>query len=211
MIKILLYDIQELTREALCNIAGRNNNFNLSVCSNQDENIHELIAQKRPQLIIIDPFLIPKGLEILKQLKTRYAYLQFLVLTNQVQYTDITSIFDIGINCYVSKQASSEEVLNGIAAAAKNERYVCNRVNQQIRPKSNVPASLTDIPEFSPREKEIIQLIATGTPDKEIAQKLFLSFHTIRTHRKNITRKLGFSLKNAAELIWLISYLNDFI
>ncbi|MDB5148331.1 MAG: Chemotaxis response regulator protein-glutamate methylesterase of group 1 operon, partial [Mucilaginibacter sp.] len=64
---------------------------------------------------------------------------------------------------------------------------------------------------LSPREKEIIHLIADGLPDNAIAQKLFLSFHTIRTHRKNITKKLGFSLKNAAELVWLISYLNDLI
>jgi len=67
-----------------------------------------------------------------------------------------------------------------------------------------------EVSQLSPRELEIIRLIAEGMTNNEIAEKLYLSFHTVKTHRKNIIKKLGFSFKNTAEFASFIES-NNFI
>lgn len=211
MIVILLIDNQELTLTGLTNTFAAYPNFALIAYQGELAQIDHAIKQHQPRVLVMDPFLEKEGVEKLKQLKANFEDLQFLVLSNQTQCADIISIFELGIKCYVSKLSSTQEIIAGVMAAANHEKYVCGQVKQQLTPAGSPLIQLSDIPKFSEREKEIIHLIAAGVSDKAIAEKLFLSFHTIRTHRKNIARKLGFSLKNAAELVSLISYLNDVI
>ena len=54
------------------------------------------------------------------------------------------------------------------------------------------------------REEKVVHLVAEGLTNKQIAEKLYLSFHTVKTHRKNIIKKLGFTFKNTAEFSSLI-------
>jgi DNA-binding CsgD family transcriptional regulator len=68
-----------------------------------------------------------------------------------------------------------------------------------------LPEKDDTIPQLSSRETELIHLIAEDLTNKEIADKLFLSVHTIKTHRKNIIKKLGFSFKNTTKLAQLIN------
>jgi DNA-binding NarL/FixJ family response regulator len=161
--------------------------------------------------LIIDPFF--EGtltFDDLTVLTAKFPLLQILVTYNGLQRAELAKILDAGIKGLLSKAASQDEIIASVQAALINEKHVCKQSKQTLFGAAR-SIETTSLPALSPREKEIIHLIADGLPDNAIAQKLFLSFHTIRTHRKNIAKKLGFSLKNAAELVWLISYLNDLI
>jgi len=158
----------------------------------------------KPHLLIADCFSDPAfTTDDLTRLIATHPQLPVLLLHNYLQRTDVLKLTDTGFNCILSKNASEQEVSQAVDAALSHRKFLCNSTSLLLsgNEKGGEPVSL---PALSAREKEIVLLIAEGLPDNAIAQKLFLSFHTVRTHRKNISKKLGFSLKNAAELVcWL--------
>lgn len=211
MYKILLCDHQDLTRNGLAKIILSLQRFDELKYASIDENLVDAIKETNPDLLIIDPYSAPDGLRWLKQTTSIYPDMRLMVFSNNTQRSDILALLNLGIKCYLSKKATAQEMMAGIAAAAIKGRYFCNEVNQQFYMGNPVVSGQDDLPHLSAREKEILHFIADGVSDKNIAERLFLSFHTIRTHRKNINKKLGFNLKNAAELILVINALNDLI
>jgi two-component system NarL family response regulator len=211
MVKILLSDHQQITCKGLSSIiTSAKGDYDIN-CVLLDESLIDVIARLRPDLLIADPYCVTEGLDLISQIKTANPHLRFMVVSNHVQRADVLKILNLGIKCYLSKNALTQEIEEGVAAALGREKYFCAEVNQQLFLNNQPPVVRANIPSLSSREREIINLIGDGVSDKDIAERLFLSFHTIRTHRKNIAKKLGFSLKNAAELVLLLSYLNDFI
>ena len=106
---------------------------------------------------------------------------------------------------YVKKSCSLEEIINAVSDTAKGERFFCGQVLDRLRRESVDLDSLIDNDfgcepvVISERESEIIALIAEGMTNTQIAEKLFLSGHTVGTHRKNIMQKLG--VNNTAALV----------
>ncbi|MBL4676410.1 MAG: response regulator transcription factor [Mucilaginibacter sp.] len=211
MVTVLLSDGQLLTRNGLKNIISAADGFKVIGSEGLQVRLIESMRLLQPKLLIIDPFLKPDGLLYLQQLRQEMPHSMVIVMSNNIQRADVLKIFELGIKCYISKAASETEIWAAVSAALHNEKFICSSVNQQFFSGNHLNGTSVEIPELSPREKEIIPLIANGIPDKEIAERLSLSFHTVRTHRKNITRKLGFTLKNAAELTMLVGYLNELI
>lgn len=211
MITVLLSDGQLLTRNGIKNIIAATDGYEIIGSEGLQVHLIESMKLLRPQLLIIDPFLKPDGLHYLQQVRQEIPQSVVIVMSNNIQRADVLKIFELGIKCYLSKLASETEIWLAISAALRNEKYICSSVNRQFFSGSHINGMPIELPDLSPREREIVPLIASGIPDKEIAERLSLSFHTVRTHRKNITRKLGFTFKNAAELIMLVSYLNELI
>jgi DNA-binding NarL/FixJ family response regulator len=211
MKKILLIDSQVLTKRGLSHVISELQlNVVAEACSSYEQ-LNRLIDRLKPEVLIIDPFFGGiLNFEDLMGFTAMFPLLQVLIIYNVLQRAELTKIIDTGIKNILSKAAPQDEIIAAVQATLNSERSFCRQTNQTLFGASKNIETLS-LPSLSPREKEIIHLIADGLPDNAIAQKLFLSFHTIRTHRKNITKKLGFSLKNAAELVWLISYLNDLI
>jgi DNA-binding NarL/FixJ family response regulator len=112
---------------------------------------------------------------------------------------EIKAVLKIGINAMLLKECDEEEIVEAIEVSVKGERFFCGTVLDILSgDKSKVPFSCEPI-SLSSRELEIIQLIAKGLTSKEMSEKLFLSHHTINTHRKNILKKL--EVKGTPELI----------
>jgi DNA-binding CsgD family transcriptional regulator len=72
-----------------------------------------------------------------------------------------------------------------------NERTIFRKLEKQVLTLSKSDSGLNQAGEISDREKEVLRLVALGMTNKEIAEKLYISSHTVITHRKNITSKLG--------------------
>jgi two-component system NarL family response regulator len=123
------------------------------------------------------------------------------VISNKQKKNERQEVVDLGIKNYVSKECRKQELVNAVYAAAKGKQFFCEQVLQILIGNKITGKTTEDVPQLSIREKEIIQLVAEGLTNKEIAGRLFLSIHTVKTHRKNMIRKLGFTFKNAAELM----------
>jgi DNA-binding NarL/FixJ family response regulator len=202
MIGILLCDNQLLTHEGLISIISGTNGLSIIGEAKNSFELELLIPKLKPAVIIIDPYYGNSfTVTDVKNILAQFTFTKILVLSNQQSKEEILDLINSGAKHYVSKECSHEDIILAIYATAKDEQFYCKNTiatlfGEQLQLKENETAS-----SLSARETEIIRLIAAGMTNKEIAEKLYLSIHTIKTHRKNIIKKLGFTFKNAADLM----------
>jgi DNA-binding NarL/FixJ family response regulator len=152
------------------------------------------LKKQQPDVILMDINLPDKnGIELCKEVKEKYPSVFIIGLSTFNQQSFIQKMMDNGASGYVLKNASQEELTDAIGTVIKGKTYLSFEVSQTMRDKSTNNFVLTT------REKEVLELIADGMTNTEIAQKLFVSSTTVDTHRKNLLSK--FEVKNTASLI----------
>lgn len=139
------------------------------------------------------------GVELCKLMKEKHPDIYILGLSTFNQGLYIKKMLENGASGYILKNASRDELLKAITTVNKGGIYFAGEVGEAL--KDYERATLNKLPDLSPREKEILSLIAEGYTNPQIAQKIFLSPFTIDTHRKNLLAKLN--VKNTACLIRL--------
>ena len=139
------------------------------------------------------------GVELCGIMKEKYPGVFILGLSTFNQGLYIKKMMENGAGGYILKNASRGELLKAIHTVNSGGVYFDGEVGEAL--KEYEKASANKLPELSPREKEILGLIAEGYTNPQIAQKIFLSPFTIDSHRKNLLAKL--SVKNTACLIRL--------
>lgn len=142
----------------------------------------------------IDDFL-DSDIELIKKVDSNCA---IIIISDCQDEQSITNLLQMGINAYLCKNCEEQSILDALYKIEKKERYLCPSiynlmVNQFFQNDSIKTISLT------PRELEIIKQISIGNKGKDIAEALFISIHTFRTHRKNIMKKVG--VNSTSELI----------
>lgn len=137
------------------------------------------------------------GVELCAIMKEKYPGIMILGLSTFNQGLYIKKMMENGASGYILKNASKEELLTAIYAVHDGSIYFSGEVGQAL--KEYQRSSKTELPVLSRREKEILSLIAEGYTNPEIAEKLFVSPHTVDTHRRNLLTKLD--VKNTAMLI----------
>lgn len=198
MLDVLIADNQFLTYKGM--IAALSDIPDIRIVGKAVDQMElmRMVAQLKPHVVIVDHeyadlFNIAK----LKLIPRQFDFARILILSNRQYKNEILDFINEGITNYITKTCSFNELVQAIYATAKGEQFFCATTTQILFGES-LPT--TDIPQLSPRETEILHLITEGLPNKDIAEKLFLSVHTVKTHRKNIIKKLGFTFKNAAGL-----------
>jgi DNA-binding NarL/FixJ family response regulator len=208
MITVLLADNQALTREGTIALLTPVKDIKVMAIADTVTELKNLQQQHNAQVIVMDHYFDIGGIT---ELANYFSPAAIVILSNSQQRAEVQELIDSGIKNHVSKACDADELVDAIYAAARGDEFNCVKTTR-ILYGSEQPAIKPDsISQLSSREAEIVHLIAEGLPNKDIAEKLFLSVHTVKTHRKNIIKKLGFSFKNAAELILVLGSLNDFI
>ncbi len=157
------------------------------------------IRRLKPDLVILD-LSMPGvgGMEMLKQLLAEQPWVKVLILTMHDDAEFVRSALATGAMGYVLKKAADTELLNAIHVVSRGETYVypslVGRLFMEAGRESKVQAG-----KLSQREVEVLQLIALGYTQQEIAERLTLSVKTVETHKARISEKLG--LKTRAELV----------
>lgn len=120
---------------------------------------------------------------------------QILIISNESNKRSIYDVLSRGVNNYVTKSCRDHEIYKALEACRNKEKYYCSKILDIIIDKTFGDAQ--EESEFqsalTTREKEIVQLIASGKMAKEISSILNISVHTIYTHRKNVMKKLNIS------------------
>ncbi|MBI5371635.1 MAG: response regulator transcription factor [Sphingobacteriales bacterium] len=155
------------------------------------------LRQQQPDVILMDINLPDKsGIDLCKEVKEKYPAVFIIGLSTFNQQSFIQKMMDNGASGYVLKNATQQELMDAISAVIKGKTYLSDEVAQSLRKSSLVAAPL-----LTRREKEVLELIAGGMTNNEIAEKIFVSASTVDTHRKNLLAKLD--AKNTAELVKL--------
>lgn len=139
------------------------------------------------------------GVELCALMKEKYPGVMILGLSTFNQGLYIKKMMENGASGYILKNSSKEELVKAIHFVHEGALYFSGEVGQALQEYQK--SAKMELPVLTPREKEILQLIAEGYTNPQIAEKIFLSPFTVDSHRKNLLAKL--KVKNAATLIKL--------
>lgn len=147
----------------------------------------------KPDLILMDIGMpLMDGITASKEIRKTHPEMRILVLTTYADAKHIREMMKVGVNGYLLKDSGKDQFLEAIHTVMNGAKYFDQRVTEVImtslQPQKKSSTILTPL---SPREKEIVRLIAKGDSTMEMAEKLHLSQLTVETHRKNIYTKLG--------------------
>ena len=185
--KILLIDDHPLMRKGMRQILELETDF---VVVGEASNGSEGVAQAlklQPDLIMLDLNMKGiSGLDTLRSLRAHDVNARVVVLTVSDEQSDILALMDAGVDGYIQK-------------AARGEMALSETVRQHLlrQPESDPLAQLTD------RELDVLQWIATGMSNKQIAAQLFISEETVKVHIRNLLRKLNVHSRVAATVLYL--------
>lgn len=139
------------------------------------------------------------GVELCAVMKDKYPGIFILGLSTFNQGLYIKKMMENGASGYILKNSSKEEVIKAIHTVYEGGIYFSGEASQALAEYQR--SSKSELPVLTPREKEILELIAEGYTNPQIAEKIFLSQFTVDSHRKNLLAKLN--VKNTASLIRL--------
>ena len=137
------------------------------------------------------------GVELCAVMKNKYPGIFILGLSTFNQGLYIKKMMENGASGYILKNSSKEELIKAIHVVNDGGIYFSGEAGQALAEYKK--SSKSELPVLTPREKEILELIAEGYTNPQIAEKIFLSQFTVDSHRKNLLAKLN--VKNTATLI----------
>lgn len=195
MITIGLVDDHQMFLDGMVSVLSNQNGFSILFVENNARSALEKVKLNQPDIIISDISMPDmNGVEFIKIIKENYKSIKILVLS---MFENLQTFENM--DGYLLKETDQEELLKAIKIIVLEEGKYFKGPRKEMNTFEFKHAIL------SPREKEIIQLIAEECTTDEIAEKLFISKGTIETHRKNIFFKL--QVKNIAGLIKKAVYL----
>ena len=152
------------------------------------------LAFKQPDILLLDIQLPDgNGIDFCKEIRQKYPELKILALTSHNEYSIVRRMMENGAHGYILKNALTEEVAAGIETVMNGDIFLCEDVDLLMKKQEESNIWLTS------REHELIQLIADGLTNQEMADKLILGVETIKTYRKNMILKVG--AKNSIMLV----------
>lgn len=209
---VFLVDDHPIVRQGLTLLI--NQEPDLAVCGQAEEMYAALQAIQtcRPDIMIVDISLNgPDGLELLKNIRMKYAGMPVLILSMHDETIYAERALRAGANGYIMKQEATEKVLIALRRILGGEIYVSDRVGNHMLQHYVRGASLSaqsSVAELTDRELEVFRLIGEGHGTRQIAEELHLSVKTVESYQAHIKEKL--SLRSARELVqhaiqWTVS------
>jgi len=194
MIKVLIVDDHKVVAEGFERLINESNKAQVVGKAYSAADCMDLLAKQQIEVLLLDISLPDgNGIDLCKNIKAIYPEIKILMVTSYSEMSTIMWALENGASGYILKNSMAEEIIEGICTVAKGEQFLCNEVNILMRKQEKHPVRLTR------REEELLRLIIGGYSNSEIADKMFLGYHTIKGYRKNLMLKLN--VHNTAQLI----------
>ncbi len=203
---ILIIDDHPLFREGLKSIIARDRRFD--VIGEAGDARKGLAAVKRfqPDLAIVDISLPDKsGIEVARSIRSRHAGTRIVIVSMHARIDYVIQAFEAGATGYIVKESASDRLIPGLETVLQGDYFLDSSLSHAVvekllkAPLSKNRIEDSDYGSLTPREQEVMRLLAEGFAVREIAEKLYISPKTVENHRSNLMRKLG--LHNAVELV----------
>ena len=202
--RVLLVDDHQVVRDGLKAIFAREGDFVVAGEAESGAQAVQICKRVDPDVVLMD-FCLPgmNGVDATADIVRQCPRANIVVLSTQEDETVVLNAIRAGARGFVLKKASASEVLQAMRIVARGGTYLSSNISDvllaHLQRGEPAPAERTLVDSLSPRETQVLRLIAEGKGSKEVAVVLGLEHNTIRSYRKTMMTKLGVS--NLASLI----------
>lgn len=201
MYKIAICEDHDVVVEGIKLMLGGNVQFALCGHARNEQELIGLIEAEKPHILLLDLNLKKQdGFTLLESIKPQYPDLKVLIFTMYEETYLIEKAKKLKANGYLLKNSTNGELREALHHIFNSPSfYLATNLQKQKQANEAFRDDFIEKMHLTHREIEIIKLVAAGKSAKEIADQLFLSLHTVDTHRRNVLIKL--KLKNIADLV----------
>ena len=199
-VTVVVADDQSAVRQGLVLLLGTVPGITVTGEAEDGEAAVEMVAAKNPQVVLMD-LNMPRcdGVEATRRIRAEHPQTQVVVLTTYSDDESIAGALQAGAVGYLTKDSTRAEIGRAVHAAAAGQAVLDASVQQRLlsaaakalRPDPPLDDEVDDEGTLTPRESEVLRLIAAGQSNREIARTLFVSEATIKTHVNRIFTKTG--------------------
>lgn len=204
-IRILIADDHKIVLDGLKALIEAQPDMKIVAQATNGREAVKLARKERPDMIIIDVAMPDlNGLEAVRQILTDNSRTKVLALSMHSDRRYVTGMLSAGASGYILKHCAFEELAQAIRTVLRNQVYLSPAiagilVQELSQPKNRrARKHASSLSSLTPREREVLQLIAEGHSARDIAQHINLSVKTVETHRRQVMEKLG--IRSVAEL-----------
>ena len=194
-IRLVLVDDHELMRQGLRALVDGQKDVEVVGEANDGRTALALVRSLSPDVVVMDVAMKDmNGIEATRQIRAECPDVKVIGLSSHADARYVKAMLEAGACGYVLKANAYDDLHRAIEAARRGKSYLCPDVTEAIIGGSmNAPNPTTAFSgaSLSPREREVLQLLAEGRTSPEIGKRLFVATTTVETHRRNIMRKLG--------------------
>jgi DNA-binding NarL/FixJ family response regulator len=196
MIKVFIIDDHQIVIDGIYFELEKEKDIEWMGSAKLPSSLMAVLKHRQPDVLLMDIHLPERsGLDLCREIKELYPGIHIIGLSTSDQASMIRKLLDNGASGYLLKDASKTELLTALHEVVQGKIYMNFSVAHIL--KNNMPDAST--PLLTKREKEVMELIAEGLTNHEIAERLFVNCSTIDSHRKNMLTK--FNVKNTAALV----------
>jgi DNA-binding NarL/FixJ family response regulator len=194
--KVVIVEDHTLVREGLRALLEADSELELVGEASDGQEVVRRIHEWKPDLVLID-LSMPgiTGIDAIREVKRRAPEVRFVVLTVHDNEEYVLDSLEAGANGYVLKTATHQELLAAVHDVLRGHTHLCPSVQQKVvaayLDRTRTSRQRSSWESVTPRERQILKLVAEGHTNKEMASYLCLSVKTIETHRSSLMKKLN--------------------
>lgn len=195
-IRLVIADDHPIVRQGLRQAIERDSELQVLAEAGNGLEAFEHIAALRPEVAVLD-IDMPRmdGFTVARRLREQGIAIEIIFLTIHCEQEYFNEALNLGAKGYVLKDSALTDIVSGIRAVASGHHFTSPALTSYLVDRARQPASALSarpgLDDLTPTERQILKLLAEYKTSQEIANQLFISPHTVRTHRKNICAKLA--------------------
>lgn len=204
-ISVVIAESNPLVQIGLQAVLNQTDDISIVEVVSNEEALVQALGSHQVDVILLDFTGLGFSLETVPTILKVSPHSRVVAITPDQEGPTIVNALKAGVSSYVKKDCDFDEIVSSVRQTAHGDKFFCGKILETIHrahidPEDKTFRDFTCEPvQLSDREQEIITLIAEGYTNAAIAEKLYLSPHTVNTHRKNIMQKLG--VKNTAAIV----------
>lgn len=203
--RLILADSNDLVRVGLRTILASEKDLEIIGEAKSNQELKQQVKSFGADIVLIDYTSPGFDIDVIHTLLSSNSKLKFIAITPEQSAQTLVDALRSGVISYVKKDCDIGEIINAVQETGRGNKFFCGQILETIQ-RASIDVNDIDFESFScepiilsERELGIVVHIAEGLTNTQIAEQLFLSTHTVNTHRKNIMSKLG--VKNTAGIV----------
>jgi len=198
MIRIVLADDHLILRQGLHKLLEEQPGFYVIGETGDGLEAVELVEKLKPDILVVD-MVMPgmNGLDVIHNVHRMNEGIKIIVLSMHANEAYVVESLRLGASAYLLKESSSSELIQAIRDVTEGQTYLSKdlpKIDQYLQSIGNPVSDSYEL--LTRREREVLQLVAEGYTNAEIAERLVIGVRTVETHRANMQHKLGLKSQN---------------